>query len=83
MEVEVRFRHFKTGEARWMVYKVLLLRDGANEPIGYATVSQDVTDRKRLEDDLRRLAEDLSETDRRKMSFWRRSRTSSEIPSRQ
>ena len=44
-EVEVRFRHFKTGEARWMVYKVLLLRDGANDPIGYATVSQDVTDR--------------------------------------
>jgi len=68
-EVEVRFRHFKTGEARWMVYKVLLLRDAANEPIGYATVSQDVTDRKRLEDDLRRLAEDLSETDRRKNEF--------------
>ena len=68
-EVEVRFRHFKTGAARWMVYKVLMLRNAANQPIGYATVSQDITDRKRLEDDLRRLAVDLSETDRRKNEF--------------
>lgn len=68
-EVEVRFRHFKTGGARWMVYKVLILTNAANQPIGYATVSQDVTNRKRLEDDLRRLAEDLSETDRRKNEF--------------
>ncbi len=68
-EVEVRFRHFKTGAARWMVYKVLTLTNEANEPIGYATVSQDVTDRKRLEDDLRRLAANLSETDRRKNEF--------------
>jgi PAS domain S-box-containing protein len=68
-EVEVRFRHFKTGEARWMVYKVLMLTNAANQPIGYATVSQDITDRKRLEDNLRRLAADLSETDRRKNEF--------------
>lgn len=68
-EVEVRFRHFKTGAALWMVYKVLLLTDAANQPIGYATVSQDVTDRRRLEDDLRRLAADLSENDRRKNEF--------------
>jgi PAS domain S-box-containing protein len=68
-EIEVRFRNFKTGAARWMVYKVLTLTNAANEPIGYATVSQDVTDRRRLEDDLRRLAADLSETDRRKNEF--------------
>ena len=35
----------------------------------FATVSQDVTERKRLEDDLRRLAADLSEADRRKDEF--------------
>ena len=28
-EIEVRFRHFKTGEARWMAYKVLTLPDAA------------------------------------------------------
>jgi PAS domain S-box-containing protein len=68
-EVEIRFRNFKTGEARWMAYKVLLLTDAANQPVAYATVSQDVTERKRLEDNLRRIAADLSETDRRKNEF--------------
>jgi PAS domain S-box-containing protein len=68
-EVEVRFRHFKTGEPRWMAYKVLTLTNAANEPVGFATVSQDVTERKQLADDLRRLAADLAETDRRKNEF--------------
>ena len=68
-EVQIRFRHFKTGEPRWMAYKVLTLTDGGNQPVAFATVSQDVTERKRLEDDLRRLAADLSELDRRKNEF--------------
>jgi PAS domain S-box-containing protein len=68
-EIEVRFRHFKTGEPRWMAYKVLTLRDTAGKPVGFATVSQDVTERRRLEDDLRRLAADLSEADRKKDEF--------------
>ena len=68
-EIEIRFRHFKTGEARWMAYKVLALTDAANQPIAFATVSQDVTERKQLADDLRRLAADLSDADRRKNEF--------------
>ncbi|HEY7164857.1 MAG TPA: PAS domain S-box protein [Candidatus Binatia bacterium] len=68
-ETEVRFRHFKTGEARWMAYKVLMLRDGAGQPFGFATVSQDITERKRLADDLQSLAAHLSEADRRKDEF--------------
>lgn len=68
-EIEIRFRHFKTGHARWMAYKVVMLTDEADRPVAYATVSQDVTERKRLSDDLRRLAADLSETDRRKNEF--------------
>lgn len=68
-EVEVRFRNFKTGEARWMAYKVVMLTDANQQPLGFATVSQDVTERKRLEDDLRRLATNLSEVDRRKNEF--------------
>ena len=55
--------------ARWMDYKVLTLTDGAGRPIAFATVSQDVTERKRLEDNLRKLAADLSEADRRKDEF--------------
>jgi PAS domain S-box-containing protein len=68
-EIEVRFRHFKTSEARWMVYKVAKLTDASGNALGYATVSQDVTQRKRLEDELRTLAADLSEVDRRKNEF--------------
>jgi PAS domain S-box-containing protein len=68
-EIEIRFRNFKTGAARWMAYKVLTLTDAANQPVAFATVSQDVTERKRLEDNLRALAADLSQTDRRKNEF--------------
>ena len=68
-EIEVRFRHFKTGAALWMSYKVVTLPGADGRPIGFATVSQDVTERKRLADDLRSLAADLSEADRRKNEF--------------
>ena len=68
-EIEVRFRHFKTGKALWMVYKLLTLTDSANHPIGFATVSQDISERKQLEDDLRSLALDLAAADRRKNEF--------------
>lgn len=68
-EIEVRFRHFQTGEARWMAYKVLTLTDATGHAVAFATVSQDVTERRRMEDDLRKLAADLSEADRRKDDF--------------
>jgi PAS domain S-box-containing protein len=68
-ELEIRFRHFKTGEPRWMAYKVLKLTDSENRAVAFATVSQDITERKRLEDNLRVLAADLSENDRRKNEF--------------
>ena len=68
-KIEVRFRHFRTGEARWMDYKVLKLVDGDGQAAAFASVSQDVTERKGLEDNLRRLAADLSEADRRKDEF--------------
>jgi len=68
-EIEARFRHFKTGEARWMAYKLLALRDEAGEPIAVGTVSQDITLRKKLEDNLRSLAAELSATDKRKDEF--------------
>lgn len=68
-EIEVRFRHFKNGKARWMAYKVLAILDDTRQTVAFATVSQDVTERRRLEDDLRKLAADLSEADRRKDEF--------------
>jgi PAS domain S-box-containing protein len=67
--IDVRFRNFKTGAALWMAYKVMTLTDAAGRVIGYATVSQDVTERRRLTDDLSKLARDLREADRRKNEF--------------
>jgi PAS domain S-box-containing protein len=61
-EIEIRFRHFKTGAARWMAYKVVTLTDRTGAPTGFATVSQDVTERKAR-------ADDLIEADRRKNEF--------------
>jgi CheY-like chemotaxis protein len=52
-----------------MAYKVLTLTDATGRAGGLATVSQDVTERRRLEDDLRKLAADLSDADRRKDEF--------------
>jgi len=48
-EVEIRFRHFKTGEALWMIYNVFYLKDENNQPIGLASVSHNITERKRAE----------------------------------
>src|SRR4029078_7909226 len=68
-EMEVRFRNFKTGGTRWMVYKVLTLSDANGRPEAFATVSQDVSERRQMEDDLRKLAADLSAADRQKNQF--------------
>ena len=68
-EIEVRFRNFRTGEARWMDYKVLKLADGDGQTAAFATVSRDITERRLLEDNLRKLASDLAEADHRKDEF--------------
>ena len=58
-EVEVRFRHFKTGEPLWMTYGVVALREPDGRLTGFATVSRNIDEHKRL-------AEALIEADRRK-----------------
>ena len=45
------------------------LKDDAGNVIGVSKIARDVTERRRMEDDLRRLAADLSATDRRKNEF--------------
>ncbi len=68
-EVEVRFRHFRTREALWMAYKVVAVTDEEGRQVAFATVSQDMTQRRHLEGELRKLAQDLSEADHRKNEF--------------
>jgi PAS domain S-box-containing protein len=61
-EVEIRFRHFVTGEPRWVIYNVFPLKDSDNHTIGFATVSRDITDRRSAE-------QMLKDADRRKDEF--------------
>lgn len=61
-EVEIRFRHFKTGEAIWMTFNVLAITDAKGERVGLAIVSRDISERKKAEDE-------LHEADRRKDEF--------------
>ncbi|AUX46494.1 uncharacterized protein SOCE26_080000 [Sorangium cellulosum] len=61
-EIEVRFRHFKTGEPIWMTYGVVALKDTSGRLTGFATVSRNISERRRAE-------EALKEADRRKDEF--------------
>lgn len=62
-KVEIRFRHFKTGATLWMLSNVFVIRDANGEPVGFATVSHDITERKQAQQALAaandRLAADL------------------------
>jgi len=61
-DVEIRFRHFKSGAAIWMLYNVFFIKDSTGEPIGIASVSRDISARKQAEAALR-------EADQRKDEF--------------
>src|SRR5215203_3186918 len=63
-ETEIRFRHFKTGEPLWMIYSVFLVKDETGAPIGYTTISRDITGRVKTEENLRRTQQE-TERERR------------------
>lgn len=55
-EVEIRFRHFKTGAAVWVIYNVFQVLDAQGRVSGYATVSRNITRRKQAEEAVRSAA---------------------------
>ena len=59
-EVEIRFRHFKTGEPIWMLYNVFPIDDSNGATVGWATVSRNITERKRADQARRQLEEKLA-----------------------
>ncbi|MGZ8188620.1 MAG: EAL domain-containing protein [Methylosarcina sp.] len=59
-EIEIRFRHFKTGEALWMIYNVFVLKDLNDNTVGLGTVSTNITLRKQAEEALRESQRDLN-----------------------
>jgi PAS domain S-box-containing protein len=59
-ESEIRLRHFKTGEALWMIHNVFVLKDLNGEKIGLGAVSTNITKRKKTEEALRLIQRDLN-----------------------
>jgi len=55
--IETTFTHFKTGARIPMRYNVVRMHDADGRHTGYATISQDLSERRRSEDALRSLAD--------------------------
>lgn len=59
-ETEIRFRHFKTEAALWMLFNVFVLRGSNENIIGLGTVSTNITERKQAEEALCKSQIDLN-----------------------
>lgn len=66
--VEFRFRH-ASGEWRWMEGRGRAVYGADGTPVMLYGIGIDITDRKRTEEELRRLNAELSDADRRKDDF--------------
>ena len=60
-EVEIRFRHFQSGEPIWMIWNVFCLPGKDGRPAAIATASRDITARKMMEEQLQQLNAALEE----------------------
>lgn len=58
-EVEIRMRHFRTGESIWMLQNVFVVRDATGRPTGFATTGRNITERKQADEALRASEERL------------------------
>src|SRR5213594_1976754 len=57
VEQEFRTRHFKTGRPIPIMFSLFLVRHAeTGEPLGYASISRDITELKRTEDEVARQA---------------------------
>ncbi len=68
-EGELRMQHMGSNVSYPVYYKGFAVRDADGAFIAIATITRDITEQKKAEDELRRIAADLSEADRRKSEF--------------
>ncbi|GAB3436349.1 PAS domain S-box protein [Massilia solisilvae] len=68
-EGELRFARAGGGGTFPVYFKGFVVRDAAGHHLGMATITRDITGQKAAEDELRRVAADLSEADHRKSEF--------------
>jgi PAS domain S-box-containing protein len=68
-EGELRLAQPEGREPIPVYFKGFAVRDANGQNIGLATITRDITAQKRSEDELRRVAADLSEADHRKSEF--------------
>jgi PAS domain S-box-containing protein len=59
--VEIRLRHFQTGDPVWMSYYLFHLRDAGGTVVGWATVSRDITERKKAQEEIYKLNTQLEQ----------------------
>jgi len=60
-DVEIRLRHFETGEPIWVYYYLFAVRDASGADVGWATVSHDITERRQAEAAIRALNAELEQ----------------------
>lgn len=60
-DVEIRLRHFKTGEPIWMYYYLFRVHDSNGVIVGWATVSRNISERRRMIKELEQLNADLEQ----------------------
>ena len=68
-EGELKFAARGTGDAVPVYFKGFAVHGADGAHLGLATITRDITEQKRAEDELRRVAADLSEADHRKSEF--------------
>ncbi|MGJ9416495.1 PAS domain S-box protein [Massilia sp. CMS3.1] len=68
-EGELRFAGRGAGDAVPVYFKGFAVHGADGAHLGLATITRDITEQKRAEDELRRIAADLSEADHRKSEF--------------
>ncbi len=66
---DVRLQPLTSADPIWMRYSATVIKNDKGQPAGLAVISQDMSKRRQLEENLRQMASDLSEANQRKDEF--------------